>query len=96
MSSAQEVLADARDRYDRATQAFRSQKDLGAIVPLDRSIPEEDDEYAKGVRLRCVDGMARAVFAEWQKCKADLDAAAANLQRERGDMSCPVCDRSTS
>lgn len=84
MSWAAEVLAKARNKYELATEALHTQRDLGNIVRLDRSVPEEDDEYAKGVRWRCLNGTAATVMGVWQKCKAELDAAAANAEREAG------------
>lgn len=88
---AQEVLQQARAKYDRATHAFREQKHNGGITELDPMDPGESDDLAAGARLKARTPVGVTVFGVWQKCKAELDAAANNVRREQGQAGCPTC-----
>jgi hypothetical protein len=54
-------------------------------------VPEESDEIAKGRKYRTTSPVAATVMLVWQKCKAELDHAAANHRRELGDTTCATC-----
>ena len=90
-TSAQEVLQAARVKYDRATASYWQQRDNGGITELDPLDPDESDDIAAGAKFKARTPAGATVLGAWQRCKAELDAAAANLRRERGDRSCPVC-----
>lgn len=86
-----EVLQQARAKYDRATAAYMVERRNGGITELDPMDPDESDDIAAGAKWKARNPMAATVMAAWQRCKAELDAAAANVRRDRGDKSCPVC-----
>jgi hypothetical protein len=86
-----EVLQQARARYDRATAAYMEQRRSGGITELDPLDPDESDDIAAGAKWKARNPIAATVMSAWQRCKAELDAAAANVRRERGDKSCPTC-----
>lgn len=88
---AQEVLQQARARYDIATRNFRECKRNGDITELDPMDPAESDERAAGARLKARNPVGVTVFGFWQKAKAELDAAANNVRREQGQAGCPTC-----
>lgn len=88
-----EVFEKAKRAYDSATRSYWAQRDSGGIVPLDMDTAEDAEESYKGVKFKCVTPAAQIVLGAWQKCKAELDAAAADIQRQAGDMECPVCPR---
>ncbi|HVZ89594.1 MAG TPA: hypothetical protein VHG72_21715 [Polyangia bacterium] len=91
MTSYEIVLEAARRKYHIATDAFRAQRELGDITELDPAIPEDSDELAKGVKLKCLTPVARVVMGIWQRNNAELQAAAANVAWERGKKTCPIC-----
>jgi hypothetical protein len=86
-----EVLQQARVRYDRATAAYMAERRSGGITELDPLDPDESDEIAAGAKWKARTPVAATVMGFWQRCKAELDAAAANVRRDRGDKSCPTC-----
>lgn len=87
-----EVLQEARRKYDLATAQWLKYRDLNEIMPLDPGDKDESDEIAKGRKYKCLSPAAAMAMGVWQKRKAELDHAAANLRRERGDLSCATCD----
>lgn len=91
-----DVLAAARRAYDIATASWNEQRRIGGIARLDRDIPEDSDELSKGARYKCTTPAAAMVMGVWEKCKAELDAAAANRRRDLGDESCPTCPEKDS
>ncbi len=93
MSVATEVLYQVRRRYDIATAKYWEQRRNGGIRELDPDDPDESDALAAGAKFRPTTPAAAVVLGVWQRCKAELDAAAANLAREQGKTDCPVCDR---
>lgn len=86
-----EVLQEARRKYDIATAAWFKYRDLGEIALIDPGLQEESDEIAKGRKYKCTSPAASMAMGVWQRRKAELDAAANNVRRERGDLSCPTC-----
>jgi len=86
-----DVLQQARAKYDRATAAYWQQRDSGGITALDPLDPDESDEIAAGAKFKARTPVGVTVLGVWQRCKAELDAAAANVRRDRGDKSCPTC-----
>lgn len=86
-----EVLQQARAKYDRATAAYMVERRNGGITELDPLDPDESDDIAAGAKWKARTPIAATVMSAWQRCKAELDAAAANVRRDRGDKSCPVC-----
>lgn len=86
-------LSAARAKYDRATAAYWQQRDNGGITALDPMDPDESDEIAAGAKFKARTPVGVTVLGVWQRCKAELDAAAAILRRERGDTSCPTCPK---
>lgn len=93
MRPGETVLQEARRKYDIATESWREQRALGGIAPLDRSIPEDNEELSKGAKYKCTTPAAAMVMGIWQRCNAELNAAAENERRRGGDESCPTCDR---
>lgn len=93
MSSAEENLQEAKRLYEVALRSYRHQREIGGIVPLDPTIKAEADEIAKGCKFRCATPAGSTTMALWQRRKAELDHAAQIAQREAGDTSCGVCDR---
>lgn len=86
-----EVLQQARAKYDRATAAYMVERRNGGITELDPMDPDESDDKAAGAKFKARNPVGAAVLGTWQRAKAELDHAAANVRRERGDKSCPVC-----
>lgn len=86
-----EVLQEARTRYDRATAAYMVERRSGGIIELDPLDPDDSDDIAAGAKWKARTPVAGTVMAAWQRCKAELDAAASNVRRERGDLTCPTC-----
>lgn len=93
MRPGETVLQEARRKYDIATSLWREQRAIGGIVPLDREIPEDNDALAAGAKYKCATPAAVTALGVWQKCKAELDAAAVNNRRAAGDESCSMCPR---
>ncbi len=91
MTPAEEILAAARRKYDIATAAWRNQREIGGIVPLDPLIPRDNEDLAAGANYKCTTPAAVMVLGVWQKCNAELNAAAATVRSERGNRECPVC-----
>jgi hypothetical protein len=88
-----DVMQAARRAYDIATRGWHEQRANGGIERLDPSIPEDSDELSKGAKYKATTPAAKTVLGVWQKCKAELDAAAANHRRSLGDESCPTCPK---
>lgn len=93
MSAKREVFDRAKRVYESATASYWAQRDTGGIVALDMSLAEDAEEHSKGVRFKCTTPAARIILGAWQKAKAELDAAAYDLQREAGNAECPTCPR---
>jgi len=82
MTPAQEVLTDAQKAYDIATTAWYRERDAGGIVKLDPNVQADSDEIHRGARYKTTTPAGAMVLGVWQKCKAELDAAAANRKGE--------------
>lgn len=87
------VLEEAKRAYAIAIRVYWAQRDSGGIVALDPDDVDEREEIAKGRKFKPVTPAGRIAFGNWQKCKAELDAAHHNRQRELGDTECPICPR---
>lgn len=87
------VLTSARRAYDTATSNWYRQREIGGIVPLDQEIPRDSDDLAAGAKYKAATPAGATVLGVWQKCKAELDAAAAIVRLSRGDVSCPSCPK---
>jgi len=91
MSIATDNLAVARSAYEIAEKSYWVERDRGGIVELDRTVPAEQDAWHAGKRWKTVTDDGRRAMGHWQKAKAELDAANADVMRERGFAGCPTC-----
>jgi hypothetical protein len=91
MSIAEGNLITARSNYEIAEKAYWVERDRGGIVELDRTVPAEQDAWHAGQRWKCVSPEGFVAMGKWQKAKAELDAANAEVMRERGYRGCPTC-----
>lgn len=86
-------LREAKRAYDIATRVYWAQRDAGGIVALDPDDIDEREEIAKGRKFKPATPAGRIAFGNWQKCKAELDAAHNVHRMESGDTECPVCPK---
>lgn len=93
MTSVETVLAEARRKYEIATRVYWSQRDSGGIVAMDPEDVDDREEIAKGRRFKAVTPAGAVAFGNWQKCKAEFDAANYNRQFELGKTECPSCPK---
>lgn len=91
MSAATGILATARRKFEIATAKYWEQRRNGGIRELDPGDPQESDDIAAGAKYKATTPAAAMVLGVWQKCKAELDQAAANDARERGRTECAIC-----
>ena len=91
ISAAETVLAEAKRAYEIATRVYWAQRDSGGIVALDPEDIDDREEIGKGRKFKPVTPAGKIAFGNWQKCKAELDAAHNNRQFELGSKDCPVC-----